>query len=108
MSREEAAAKELANDTDPRGEWEKQAQPYHRFYMDRVTPIIAAADAHDLAHGVHRIVLDEGTVERAARALCESIWKLPNAWVLTSDLSKRSYLIHARALLAAVVQEERA
>jgi hypothetical protein len=32
---------------------------------------LAAADAHDAAHNVHRLVIDDATVERAAHVLYE-------------------------------------
>jgi len=80
----------------------------HNAGVKAMTVALQAADAHDRANGIHRIALSDATVERAARALCESIWKLPNAWELSQDISKDSYRKHARLVLAAAVKEEQA
>ena len=76
------------------------------FHKEEAQTALAAADAHDKANGVHRLTLDDATVERAARALFvienpEADWEaLPlNQWV-TDIYRKRT-----RAVLAAAVQE---
>lgn len=59
-----------------------------------------AADAHDLAHGVHRLTIDDATVERAAEAL-------KGARILPTWMPDNALKDMARAVLAAAVQEER-
>lgn len=60
---------------------------------------LAAADAYDSANGVHRITLDDATVERAARELCG--YTLSGSWPCGECKDE------ARAMLSAAVQEER-
>jgi hypothetical protein len=101
MSREEAAAK-AAYGRDHREApyasiWEDTSEMLRADYVATETAALAAADAHDRAHGIHRITLDDATVERAARALMEG-FNVP---------SMRHAIQEARAVLAAAVQEER-
>jgi hypothetical protein len=77
---------------------------------------IEAADAHDQANGIHRIALDEKTVERAARGMfaeeqCDRRQKLDVEGNWTSRLDDRDrdeYRRLTRAALAAAVKEEQA
>ena|SRR5213595_878225 len=76
---------------------------------EEVKVALAAADAHDLAHGVHRIVLDDATVERAARGLARHKW--PTAmglWESFGQGMRDDFKDAALAVLSAAVQEERA
>lgn len=64
---------------------------------------LAAADAYDAAHNVHRVSLDVATVERAAKVLphdqrCSGLYRC-KCWQARVDT--------ARAVLAAAVKEER-
>ena len=102
-TREEAAAQALTDVYEPlRG----SPEHYTEVHLMEAHAALAAADAHDKANGVHRLTLDDATVERAARALFvienpEADWEaLPlNQWV-TDIYRKRT-----RAVLAAAVQE---
>lgn len=110
-TREEAAAL-AAHKHDfeyaPSFSWEIAQEPLRADYMKCATVALAAADAHDLAHGVHRLSLDQLT-----KALYEVDplkfhgdeepvpWeKLGPAWRLFARDK-------AEAVLSAVVQEER-
>jgi hypothetical protein len=70
---------------------------------------LAAADAHDAAHGVYRLVIDDATVERAARALFTHYWD--PEWVAdwespeALEEAREEVKGHVRAVLAAAVQE---
>jgi hypothetical protein len=64
---------------------------------------IDAADAHDLANNVHRVRLDDATVERAAEAL----WDAANPfvrWVNLSEPLRVDPRAKARAVLTAAVE----
>jgi hypothetical protein len=65
-TREEAAAKEIAGVEDWFPAWPEDFRDKYRVIAKRA---LTAADAHDLANNVHRVRLDDATVERAARAL---------------------------------------
>jgi hypothetical protein len=101
MSREEAAAKAIC-------EWDQQYQwgslgdesPMKALYEYGATEVLDAADAHDLAHGVHRLTIGDATVERAARAAWPDIFE--QGLLHEQNITKRL----ARALLSAAVQEE--
>lgn len=103
MSREEAAAK--ANYEAVTGKpWEKATERAAKLCREDSVAIIKAADAHDQANGIHRIALDDATVERAARALFvienpEADWEaLPlNQWV-TDIYRKRARVVLAAAM----------
>jgi hypothetical protein len=66
---------------------------------------LTAADAHDLANNVHRVRLDDATVERAARALCIQDPDFVGLWGLLMDTERDYYRRMARAVLAAAVEE---
>lgn len=70
-------------------------------WLEEVTAGIAAADAHDTANGIHRVSLDEATVERAAQALLDAFY---DDKTLKVDDENRDIV---RAVLAAAVKEER-
>lgn len=99
MSREEAAAK-AAYGRDHREApyasiWEDTSDMLRADYVATETAALAAADAHDAAHGIHRVVLDDATVDRCADAAesCHENW---GGWEAV-----------ARSVLAAAVKEER-
>lgn len=102
MSREEAAAKAVEE------LWFRRQGDHVPFatYMPDANAALAAADAHDLAHGVHRLTIDDATVERAARAWVEN-GPVEATWEGTSDRHKTMTIDRIRAVLAAAVQEER-
>jgi hypothetical protein len=106
MSRDQAAYDALVEHVEP------------AIVIDRCCAelALAAADAHDLAHGIHRITLDDGTVERAARKLDSEAWN-ERAFLFVAHSQSpdevRAYRqavakAQARNILAAAVQEERA
>jgi len=57
-----------------------------------------------LAAGWRKLVLDDATVERAARALIVSIWKIPIAWEIASQRERDGLTAHARITLAASME----
>lgn len=84
MTREEAAAKAAMQRDSGQEDWPTLAEIQDRgtswmkvdtveelkdLYAEECRPVLAAADAHDDANGIHRISLDDKTVERAAKAL---------------------------------------
>jgi hypothetical protein len=69
---------------------------------DEVKVALTAADAHDRANGIHRIAIDDATVERAARALLAEMYEDPT---LKVDDEDRGII---RSVLAAAVKEEQA
>lgn len=86
----------------------------------RIGYVLAAADAHDKANGVHRVSLDEATVGRAMNALYEhredgltcydhAPTSTEKVWCCVCGehsitMSHRQHM--ARAVLAAAVKEE--
>lgn len=100
MSREEAAAKALEEELAKMHGWGKSRNA-------SITAALAAADAYDAANGVHRVSLDEGTVERAARALwvADSDATL-GFWGNLMDTERDYYRRTARLALAAAVKED--
>ncbi|MFW0772488.1 hypothetical protein ACLRGI_04900 [Paenarthrobacter nitroguajacolicus] len=81
----------------------------NRVKLDReyASSALAAADAHDAVNGVHRVSLDDATIERAAEALFMA--NNPEAdWHRFSKMSRvtDAYRKQARAVLAAAVKEE--
>lgn len=94
-TREKAAAKAVAKDEDA-SNWDEEHADYQNGWLTRVDTILAAADAHDLAHGVHRIVIDDATVERAAKELCG--YTLSGSWPCGECKDE------ARAMLSAAVK----
>lgn len=94
MSRELAAAKALAD--------EMQFSP--DVAREAAFQGLSAADAHDAAHGVHRLSLDDATVERAATALPHD----PECFLRPSDGKcpcSHLRLATARAVLSASTKE---
>lgn len=101
--RVEAAAMASAKDEDA-SNWHDEPEHYRNGWYTRMAPGIAAADAHDRANGIHRIALDDATVERAAKFLphdqyCGGIYPC-DCW--------QARMNTARAMLAAAVKEEQA
>jgi hypothetical protein len=110
-TREEVAAKAYRD----------EGPPYS--HENGIAAALAAADAHDAAHGVYRVTLDDATVERAAEAAAlvddhdgcfERIreWEAMEPWEQeahgypSDDYEAREYWIkRTRAVLAAAVQE---
>lgn len=97
MTREESAAKaifDIRDDAFDDDEWEEIGSTDRELYECQSQAALAAADAHDAAHGIHRLVIDDATVERAARALDAELSKtiLPSLMDVT------------RAVLAAAVE----
>jgi hypothetical protein len=83
MTREEAAAKALRGYTGDCTCHEAYTKrnlrdpdcSYHQVPPWEAAPAaLAAADAYDAANGVHRVTLDQPTVEKAAREL---LWRVP-------------------------------
>ena len=99
MSRVEAAAKAHYG-SSPHAETWKLAEPdVRQWFLGRIAKGLAAADAYDAAHNVHRVVLSDATVERAARAT----WV---QWDEADEASQREWSEIVRAVLAAAVKEE--
>lgn len=97
MSREEAAAKAYWGDKEP-DDLSVMEMVTARLRADRA---LAAADAHDATHGIHRVTLDDATVERAARAINSQFtlqWEKLPEWVREDE--RRI----VRAVLAAAVE----
>jgi len=103
MSREEVAAKAIC-------EWDQQytwgglgdESPMKALYEYAASMVTEALDAHDRANGIHRITIDDATVERAAKFLphdqyCGGIYPC-DCWQARIDT--------VRAVLAAAVKEE--
>ena len=92
MTREEAAARAVAKDEDA-SNWDEEKPWYQNGWLGRVDTILAAADAHDAANGVHRVTLDDATVDKVAAELA-----LGDDVVPSIDQSPSAY----RALVRAV------
>jgi hypothetical protein len=103
-TREEAAAKAVAGVEDWFQNWPENFRDKYREIGNRA---LAAADAHDAAHNVHRLVIDDATVERAARGMWVHMGNKADDWVYCppEDGRKVWCMDIARAVLAAVVQE---
>ncbi|MGO4583616.1 hypothetical protein AB4Z38_06975 [Arthrobacter sp. 2RAF6] len=98
-SREEAAAKAMRHPKPNQIQYGEDLEEW----VDRVMPdALAAADAYDAAQGIHRFVIDDYSVELAARALAEIEGF---GWMSHAGEIHRK---HARAVLAAAVKEEQA
>lgn len=74
-----------------------------RFGRDYALAEADAIIAHDAAHGIHRVSLDDATVERAARALAPVS---DFVWERLHPLNRLRYVNQARAVLAAAVEED--
>jgi len=74
----------------------------------RIGYVLAAADAHDAANGVHRVSLDEAAVEKVARTLFGAIGNNVDNWVYIppEDEYRLSVMHMARAVLAAAVTDD--
>jgi nucleotidyltransferase/DNA polymerase involved in DNA repair len=79
-----------------------------KYYLEESEAALAAADAHDAANNVHRVSLDDATVERVARALwngnTEADWDLLDESSTIAHGVKDRYRQVARAVLAAAVE----
>jgi hypothetical protein len=104
MSRDEAAAKAIDNEFG----WVP-----NKWEMVRLA--LAAADAWDAAHGIHRISVDDATVERAGNALYDHredalvCYDHDNGWCCVCgdhEIDAPWFEHAARAMLAAATQEE--
>lgn len=105
MSRVEAAAKALCQaENIPWSEIDRDQR--YTFTADAAAGL-RAADAHDAANGVHRVSLDQHTVERAARLLCAANNLDLDYWERYPETSliKEKFRDQARAVLAAAVKE---
>ncbi|MFJ4286422.1 hypothetical protein ACIPY0_12325 [Paenarthrobacter nicotinovorans] len=109
MTRVEAAAKayfEVAY-----VEWDHADESIKADVRADTERALHAADAHDAANGVHRVSMDEATVERVARALFPSYWEREFyhehslATGQAMEESQRECIDHIRAVLAAAVKE---
>jgi len=120
MSREEAAAK-AAYGRDHREApyasiWEDTSEMLRADYVATETAALTAADAHDRANGIHRIALDDATVERAARDLDPDAWDKAafvfvahgETWETARMKRRKRSIDDALAVLAAAVKEEQA
>ena len=74
-------------------------------HKDRVAAVLAAAEAHDQRQGIHRLRIDDATVERGAEALAVSIAKVPGIWGMHSEITKNAYRDHTQAVLSAALEE---
>jgi hypothetical protein len=72
---------------------------------EEVKVALAAADGHDLAHGLHRIRIDDATLERAAKSLAGV--PIDQPWPQWYTASVDRWREQTRKALAAAVQEER-
>ena len=101
MNREESAARAVAKDEDA-SNWDEEQTWYQDGWLGRVDTILSAADAHDAANGVHRVTLDDATVERVARILEPALFRSTHEQSL---FARRQVMDKARAvLLAAAVK----
>jgi hypothetical protein len=104
-TREEAAAKAVANIETGTG---ADVQEIDRTFAKAV---LEASDAHDAAHGVYRVTLDDTTVERAAEAAFDHrVFQRPYEPRYCGICGEIPYSLTgsehvARAVLAAAVQE---
>jgi len=68
--------------------------------------VLAAADAHDAAHSIHRLELTDATVERAARVIDSQAWQ--DSWIEFNPegckRAREAARTKARAVLAAAVE----
>jgi len=104
VSRGEAAAK--ANYEAVTGKpWENAGARAAKLCYEDSATIIAALDAHDAANNIHRLVIDDATVERAARALLAESGPYNSNWDDWSEHGQERWREAARAVLAAAVQE---
>lgn len=104
MSREEAAAKAICS-WDNEYNWGSlgDESPMKALYEDASTLTLAAADAHDAAHGIHRVSLDEEKVaERAWNKLAER--DSGRQWSQIGALNQSAWVGNIRVVLAAAVE----
>ncbi|MDQ0241209.1 hypothetical protein [Arthrobacter bambusae] len=108
MSREGAAAKavfEYDNEHAPSLKFEDADESSRSYYLTAQSKALAAADAHDAAHGIHRVGLDDATVERAARVLIED-GQFGVPWDDAFDRERAETMDLARSVLAAAVEAD--
>lgn len=92
MNREQAAFNALQSALLKGGRW-----------LDATTAALAAADAHDLARGVRRVMTDDGPVKRLARKLVEDGARgVP--WEDASDDDRTEAMERAFAAVVAALQ----
>jgi hypothetical protein len=107
MSREEAAAKAMV---DLSVKWQTTES------SELAQAALDAADAHDLANGIHRIALDDATVERAADILLQGDMGMCECRRSPFDKhdvnppcsTRKDAIAKMRRVLAAAVKEEQA
>jgi predicted AAA+ superfamily ATPase len=108
-SREEVAAKSLEDSLEEAG---LAYVGVSLIDLSEVTAtVIEAADAHDRANGIHRIAIDDATVQRAARAARSYTedWCVDFAEVIELGPRFDEHMeAIARAVLATAVKEEQA
>jgi hypothetical protein len=95
MSREEAAAKEIYSTSG-----RNRVMPYSQAKNDceaESRQILAAADAHDAANGVHRVSLEGVPLQKAALELMRRITEV--------DFTPPEALDHVRAIIRAAAKE---
>lgn len=83
----------------------KPGWSYERKYPALADMIIA----HDAAHGIHRLVIDDATVERAAKGLRDSMVgasAMTLQWEQLADEYREGYRTRARSVLAAAVEAD--
>ena len=87
-TRERAAAQAIA---------EQDRRRLNTFHEAQARDALSAADANDTANGVHRVTLDDATVERAASVLAMK------SYTTAMGIAFDDYKRVARAALAAAV-----
>jgi len=113
MSRVEAAANVISESSGMRfdGFWsrvEDLESEDREYALKEASAALDAADAHDRANGIHRIALDDATVERAARALLNISRPSRCDWDEWTEDGHKRWKAEAREILAAAVKEEQA
>jgi len=84
--------------------------------LGRATVVLQSADAHDRANGIHRIALDDATVERAADILLQGDMGMCECRRSPFDKhdvnppcsTRKDAIAKMRRVLAAAVKEEQA
>jgi hypothetical protein len=74
--------------------------------VDQARAALAAADAADREAGIHRVKVDDATVERVARALVRHRWPtaLGDVWGSLGQGTQDDHMDQACAVLAALTE----